>query len=74
MSSFYLVYTSNSNDKWLSTDDSHVLQKSIRTVISDENNKYFEILLDKGYRCVTKCFIWNCMPLSYIGAITCYPL
>ena len=62
MSSFYIVDTSNSNDKWLSTDDSHILQTTILTVIRDENDRYFEILLDKGYRCdglsVPKIFRW----------------
>ena len=62
MSSFYIVATSNSNAKWLSTDDSHILQTNISTVIRDENDSYFEILLDKGYRCdglsVPKFFRW----------------
>ena len=62
MSSFYIIDTSNSNAKWLSTDDSHILQTTILTVIRDENDRYFEILLDKGYRCdglsVPKVFRW----------------
>ena len=62
MSSFYIVATSNSNAKWLSTDDSHILQTNIWTVIRDENDEYYEVLLDKGYRCdglsVPKFFRW----------------
>ena len=62
MSSFYIVNTTNSNGKWLNTSDSHVLQKSIRTVISDEHGNYYQIILDKGYRCdglsVPKVFRW----------------
>lgn len=62
MSSFYLVNTTNSNDKWLNTSDSHVLQKSIRTVISDEHGNYYQIVIDKGFRCdglsVPKVFRW----------------
>ena len=62
MSSFYIIDTSNSNAKWLSTDDSHILQTTILTVIRDDNDRYFEILLDKGYRCdglsVPKIFRW----------------
>lgn len=62
MSSFYIVSTSNSNDKWLGTDDSHVLQQRVRTVIRDENDNYWQIILDKGYRCdglsVPKIFRW----------------
>ena len=62
MSSFYIVNTTNSNDKWLNTSDSHVLQKSIRTVISDEHGNYYQIVLDKGFRCdglsVPKIFRW----------------
>lgn len=51
MSSFYIVNTTNSNDKWLNTSDSHVLQKNITAVICDEYNNYYQIILDKGYRC-----------------------
>ena len=51
MSSFYIVNTTNSNGKWLNTSDSHVLQKNITTVICDEYNSYYQIILDKGYRC-----------------------
>lgn len=62
MSSFYIISTSSSNDKWLNTNDSHVLQKNITTVISDEYNNYYQIILDKGYRCdglsVPKLFRW----------------
>ena len=62
MSSFYIVNTTNSNDKWLNTSDSHVLQKIITTVICDEYNNYYQIILDKGYRCdglsVPKVFRW----------------
>ena len=62
MRSFYIVATSNSNAKWLSTDDSHILQTNIWTVIRDENDEYYEVLLDKGYRCdglsVPKFFRW----------------
>ncbi len=62
MSSFYIVNTTNSNGKWLNTSDSHVLQKSIRTVISDEHGNYYQIVLDKGFRCdglsVPKVFRW----------------
>ena len=62
MSSFYIISTSNSNNKWLNTDDSHVLQKNITTVISDEYNNYYQIVLDKGFRCdglsVPKIFRW----------------
>lgn len=63
MSSFYIVSTSNTNDKWLDTDDeSHVLQQRVRTVIRDENDNYWQIILDKGYRCdglsVPKIFRW----------------
>lgn len=62
MSSFYIIDTSNSNAKWLSTDDSHILQTTILTVIRDDNDRYFEIFLDKGYRCdglsVPKVFRW----------------
>lgn len=62
MSSFYIVSTTNTNDKWLSTNDSHILQKRIRTVIRDEYNNKYQIILDKGYRCdglsVPKMFRW----------------
>lgn len=62
MSSFYIVNTTNSNYKWLNTSDSHVLQESITTVICDEHNNYYHIVLDKGYRCdglsVPKMFRW----------------
>ena len=62
MSSFYIIDTSNSNAKWLSTDDSHILQTTILTVIRDDNDRYFKVLLDKGYRCdglsVPKVFRW----------------
>ena len=62
MSSFYIVNTTNSNDKWLNTSDSHVLQKNITAVICDEYNNYYQIILDKGYRCdglsVPKVFRW----------------
>lgn len=62
MSSFYIVNTTNSNDKWLNTDDCHVLQKNITAVICDEYNNYYQIILDKGYRCdglsVPKVFRW----------------
>ena len=62
MSSFYIVKTTNSNDKWLNTSDSHVLQKNITAVICDEYNNYYQIILDKGYRCdglsVPKVFRW----------------
>lgn len=62
MSSFYIVNTTNSNDKWLNTSDSHVLQKNITSVICDEYNNYYQIILDKGYRCdglsVPKVFRW----------------
>lgn len=62
MASFYIVNTTNSNGKWLNTSDSHVLQKSITTVICDEYNNYYQIILDKGYRCdglsVPKIFRW----------------
>ena len=62
MSSFYIVATSNSNAKWLSTDNSHILQTNIWTVIRNENDEYYEVLLDKGYRCdglsVPKFFRW----------------
>lgn len=62
MSSFYIVNTTNSNGKWLNTSDSHVLQESITTVICDEYNNYYRIILDKGYRCdglsVPKIFRW----------------
>ena len=62
MSSFYIVNTTNSNGKWLNTSDSHVLQKNITTVICDEYNNYYQIILDKGYRCdglsVPKVFRW----------------
>ena len=62
MSSFYIVNTTNSNDKWLNTSDSHVLQKDIAAVICDEYNNYYRIILDKGYRCdglsVPKVFRW----------------
>lgn len=62
MSSFYIVNTTNSNDKWLNTSDSHVLQKNITAVICDEYNNYYHIVLDKGYRCdglsVPKVFRW----------------
>ena len=62
MSSFYIISTSNSNDKWLNTSDSHVLQKMITTVISDEYNNYYQIRLYKGFRCdglsVPKVFQW----------------
>ena len=62
MSSFYMVNTTNSNDKWLNTSDSHVLQKNITAVICDEYNNYYQIILDKGYRCdglsVPKVFRW----------------
>ena len=51
MSSFYIVSTTNTNDKWISTEDSHILQKRIRTVIRDEYNNQYQIILDKGYRC-----------------------
>ena len=62
MSSFYMVNTTNSNGKWLNTSDSHVLQKNITAVICDEYNNYYQIILDKGYRCdglsVPKVFRW----------------
>lgn len=62
MSSFYIVNTTNSNDKWLNTSDSHVLQENITAVICDEYNNYCQIILDKGYRCdglsVPKVFRW----------------
>ena len=62
MSSFYIVATSNSNAKWLSTDNSQILQTNIWTVIRDENDEYYEVLLDKGYRCdglsVPRFFRW----------------
>ena len=62
MSSFYLVNTTNSNDKWLNTSDSHVLQKNITNVICDEYNNYYQIILDKFYCCVClsvpKIFRW----------------
>lgn len=62
MSSFYIVNTTNSNDKWLNNSDSHVLQKNITAVICDEYNNYYQIILDKGYRCdglsVPKVFRW----------------
>lgn len=62
MSSFYIVNTTNSNGKWLNTSDSHILQKNISTVICDEYNNYYKIILDKGYRCdglsVPKVFRW----------------
>ena len=62
MSSFYIVNTTNSNGKWLSSVDSHVLQKNITAVICDEYNNYYQIILDKGYRCdglsVPKVFRW----------------
>ena len=63
MSSFYIISTTNTNDKWLlSTDNSYVLQKRIRTVIRDEYNNQYQIILDKGYRCdglsVPKVFQW----------------
>lgn len=62
MSSFYIVSTSNSNDKWLNLDDSHILQQRVRTVIRDENDNYYQIILDEGYRCdglsVPMIFCW----------------
>ena len=62
MSSFYIVSTTNTNDKWESNGDSYILQKRIRTVIRDEYNNQYQIILDKGYRCdglsVPKMFRW----------------
>lgn len=63
MSSFYIVSTTNTNDKWKYTDDNgYVLQKRIRTIIRDEYNNQYQIILDKGYKCdglsVPKMFRW----------------
>ena len=63
MSSFYIISTSNSNDKWLKTSDGqYVLQKRVATVICDEYNNYYQIILYKGYTCdglsVPKVFQW----------------
>ena len=62
MSSFYIISTTNTNDKWIKTDNTYILQKRIRAIIRDEYNNQYQIILDKGYRCdglsVPKVFQW----------------
>lgn len=51
MSSFYYVTSSNSNDKWLNVDDTHILQREITTIFKDENDNYYQVVLDAGFQC-----------------------
>lgn len=47
----YYVTSSNYNDKWLNLEDSHILQKGITTILRDENDNYYQIVLDPDFQC-----------------------
>ena len=62
MSSFYLMKTNNTNELWKTIDGVHVLTKNIETIISDDKNNTYKIIIKKGFKCdglsVPKLFQW----------------